>query len=168
MRARTQMALTQSERARAINLESPIESTTQKTTAYLVVRFGAELAEDGVLISEGLRRRHGAHPEQRSTSPIESTCRTGGSTPDWKPAPRARSMVGRSIGAGERAREVARWGGDGRREGVEARRKRKKWWGWTVLPLPSPPPPLRASVASSLLFSTESKLVEQWTTPHFT
>ena len=70
-RARTQTALTQSERARAINLESPIESTTQKTTAYLVVRFGAELAEDGVLISEGLRRRHGAHPEQQSTSPIE-------------------------------------------------------------------------------------------------
>jgi len=39
--------------------------------AHLVVRFGAELAEDGVLISEGLRRRHGAHPEQQSTSPIE-------------------------------------------------------------------------------------------------
>lgn len=39
--------------------------------AHLVVRFGAELAEDGVLICEGLRRRHGAHPEQQSTSPIE-------------------------------------------------------------------------------------------------
>ena len=66
--------------------------------------------------------------------------------------------------ARERGREGARWGGDGRREGVEARRKRKKWWGWTVLALPSPLPPLRAS-ASSLLFSTKSKLVEQWTTP---
>jgi len=67
-------------------------------------------------------------------------------------------MVGRSIGAGERAREVAGWGGDGRREGVEARRKRKKWWGWTVLPLPPLRlrPPLRASVASSLLNGKQS------------
>jgi hypothetical protein len=66
--------------------------------------------------------------------------------------------------ARERGREVARWGGDGRREGVEARRKRKKWWGWTVLPLPSPPPPLRASVASSLLDGKQAeKDMHAWT-----
>ncbi|KAG2550327.1 hypothetical protein PVAP13_9KG354739 [Panicum virgatum] len=71
-------------------------------------------------------------------------------------------MVGRSIGAGERAREVARWGGDGRRGGVEARRKRKKWWDWTVLPLPpSPPPPAFACVRCVFSSQRKAKLVEQ-------
>lgn len=60
---------TEREKARfSISKPQPNKSPTRRTIPYLVVRFGAELAEDGVLICGGLRRRHGAHRNQSDRS----------------------------------------------------------------------------------------------------